>query len=68
MAYTQTDLDNIQRAIASGTESAVIEGRSIRFRSLDEMQQIEAKIKESLAAASSPTTAKSNRVIRPVFL
>ena len=68
MAYTQTDLDNIQRAIASGAESAVIEGRSVRFRSLDEMQQIETKIKEAVAVAASPTTAKSNRIIRPVFL
>ena len=68
MAYTQTDLDNIQKAIASGTESAVIEGRSIRFRSLDEMQQIELKIKEALDAATNPTTAKTRRVIRPVFL
>ena len=68
MAYTQTDLDNIQRAIASGTESAVLEGRSIRFRSLDEMQQIELKIKESLDAATNPATTKTRRVIRPVFL
>jgi hypothetical protein len=48
MAYTQTDLINIQRAIASGTLSATVGGVQQTYRSLDDMLRIERKIKAEL--------------------
>lgn len=44
MAYTQTDLNNIRRLIAAGAGKVMIAGKTVEYRSLDELQRIEARI------------------------
>lgn len=39
MAYTQTDIDNLKAAIASGELMSRSGDRSIQYRSLDEMER-----------------------------
>ncbi|GER00919.1 hypothetical protein JCM17845_15420 [Iodidimonas gelatinilytica] len=50
MAFSQTDIDRIDEAIASGTvEVRYPDGSVIRYRSLSEMRAIRADMEESLA-------------------
>ena len=53
MAYSQTDLSNIQAAIKSGVKKVKLDGKETEFRSLAEMRQIEQDIKDVLAGSSS---------------
>ena len=39
MAYTQTHLDALQEALASGTLTVTFEGRSMTYRSVQELQR-----------------------------
>lgn len=48
MAYTQTDLDELQRAIAKGARVVSFDGQRVEFRDLHEMERLEAKIKNEL--------------------
>ena len=50
MAFTQTQLDELDKAIAEGVLTVSYDGRSVTYRSLAEMQTIRAKIFESLEA------------------
>ena len=52
MAYTQTDLDNIKRAIASGALRARVGDEDIQFRSLDEMFRIRDAIAEEVTGTA----------------
>ena len=54
MAFTQTDLDNINAAIASGELRAKVNGREIEYRSIDELQKARGVIEADLAKASAP--------------
>lgn len=49
MAYTQTDLDRINAAIASGVLSCVVNGQNVTYRSLREMERVKAIIEGALA-------------------
>jgi len=42
MAFTQTQLDNLRAAIATGSLEVGTGSNRVRYRSLDEMKQIEA--------------------------
>ncbi|MFT5766745.1 MAG: hypothetical protein ACI9DH_000564 [Halioglobus sp.] len=54
MAYTQTQLDELQSAYARGVlEVWLPDGSKMRFRSLDEMNQIITTIKSELG--TNPT-------------
>ncbi len=44
MAYTQTDLDNIKKAIATGALSVRIEGKEVTYRDLNEMLRVQSLI------------------------
>lgn len=48
MAYSQTDLDAIQRAIAKGERTVQFADRSVTYRSMDELFQAEARIAQEL--------------------
>jgi hypothetical protein len=52
MAYTTDDLAALQRAIARGARVLEMAGERVEFRSLKEMERIEAKIKEELGQAT----------------
>lgn len=53
MAYTQTDLDNIRAAIASGNLTVKINDRLVTYRSLDDLFRIEDKIEGELNTSSA---------------
>lgn len=48
MAYTQADLDAIQEALASGALTVKHRDRQVTYRSLAELERVEAKIKAQL--------------------
>jgi len=52
MAYTQADLASLQAAIAKGARKVRMGDEEVEFRSLDEMERIEAKISRALDGKS----------------
>lgn len=53
MSYTQTDLDNIKSAIASGELMITLaDGRTVRYRSISELRSAQRAIEAELAADS----------------
>lgn len=52
MALTQTDLDALDRAIASAELEVRLEGRSVRYRSVDEMLRARQHLAEALQPPS----------------
>lgn len=65
MSYTSADLAEIRRAIATGAEEIVIgtPPERIRFRSVDELLQIERVIQNALDAAEAAQPVKRLRRI-----
>lgn len=56
MAWTQAQLDAIEAAIASGELTVRLGDRTVTYRSMEELLQARAVIKETLAAESGTTT------------
>lgn len=57
MAYTQTDLDNIKAAIASGERQVTIGSQSVTYRSISDLITARDEIQKELnqqAAAGNP--------------
>jgi len=50
MAFTQTQLDAIESAIASGELKVVFDGREVMYRSIDDLLKARNTIKASLQA------------------
>lgn len=48
MAFTQTQLDAIDAALASGELSVTYDGRSVVYRSVDELLKVRAIVVRSL--------------------
>ena len=61
MAFTQSDLDNINKAIASGKKSVQLSGRRIEYQSLADMLKARDAIKKEL----NDETAADTGVMRP---
>lgn len=59
MAYTQTDLDRIDRAIASGTLSVELDGQKITYRSMDELLKARGLIASVVNAGSVSSSSLS---------
>lgn len=53
MAFTQTDLDNINAAIASGELTVEVNGRRVTYRSIADLERARSMIQGDLAAAAS---------------
>ncbi|MEY8143024.1 phage head-tail joining protein [Falsihalocynthiibacter sp. CO-5D18] len=51
--FTQADLQNITKAIASGVLTATIHGEAVQYRNLAEMIKIKNMIEADLAPAGS---------------
>ena len=65
MAYTQTDLDNVKTAIASGEQSVEVGGRKVVYRSVEELRKARDDIAAELNAdASSSTTRRGSYIVR----
>ncbi|MEN9767689.1 MAG: hypothetical protein RLZZ32_1649 [Cyanobacteriota bacterium] len=48
MAYTQTQLNDLRAAIAEGVTKVAANGRTVEYRSLAEMRQLERIMAEEL--------------------
>lgn len=57
MAFTQTDLDNINTAIATGEMTVEFNGRRVTYRSMDELERAKKHIEGEIARAAQPTSA-----------
>lgn len=55
MAYSQTDIDALDKAIASGARRVQIQGRSVEYRSVDEMLKAKAVMVRELSTATRRT-------------
>jgi|FLYL01.1.fsa_nt_gi roadblock/LC7 domain-containing protein len=62
MAYSHTQLEALEAALASGTLRVTFEGRSLEYRSVDELKKAIAEVKAAMAAAD-PVWPRS-RVVR----
>jgi hypothetical protein len=69
MAFSQAQLDAIEAGIAAGTTSISYEGRSVTYRSLDEMLRVRAIIRSALGLTTAPVTvlAQHSRGYRDVM-
>jgi hypothetical protein len=56
MAYTQAQLEALQEAMASGTLTVTYEGRSITYRSVQELQRAIAVVQNALNQQSGKRT------------
>jgi hypothetical protein len=52
MAYTQTDLDTLDRAIAQSEFEVELDGRRVRYRTMDELLKARAHIAGLLATVT----------------
>jgi len=53
MAYTQQQLDDLEAAIAEGALEVQYEDRRVRYRSLEQMEAVRAKLRAALGHTSS---------------
>lgn len=60
MAFTTTDLDNINAAIASGELTVEVNGRRVTYRSVDDLMKARQMIKSDLAL-SEPSVSSVRR-------
>lgn len=58
MAYTQTDLDAIDAAIASGELRVQIDNRDVTYRSIDDLKKARSFIASQMASAAG-TSARA---------
>jgi hypothetical protein len=64
MAWTQTQIDELKDAIASGVTSVSINGRMVSYRSLAEMERLLARLE---AEVSPVTTVRRPNVRRSAY-
>lgn len=53
MAFSQTDLDNINAAIATGEMTVEFNGRRVTYRSIAELKEARSIVASDLAAATN---------------
>jgi hypothetical protein len=64
MAWTQTDLQRLQDAIATGVRRVTFaDGRSTEYHSLDQMLAAVDAMKVEIAGAASASSRRSRRII-----
>lgn len=60
MAFTQTDLDNINAAIATGEMTVEVNGRRVTYRSMADLERARGIIQSDLSAASAGSKPRSS--------
>ena len=60
MALSQTDLDALDSAIASSELEVRLEGRSVKYRSTDELLKARAHVAEILNSAAAAGSTRSH--------
>lgn len=65
MAFTQSQLDAIETAIASGELKVVFDGREVMYRSIDDLLKARSTIKTALEASSAiPAVTRTSYISR----
>lgn len=64
MAHTQTDLDAIKAAIASGEQSVEMAGRKVVYRSVDDLRKARDDIAAELAATATTSVRRGSYSVR----
>lgn len=64
MAFTQTDLDNINAAIATGEMTVEVNGRRVTYRSIADLEKARTIIQGDLAAATPGSPRRGNFTVR----
>lgn len=59
MPFTSADLASVNAAIASGELTVSVQGRTVTYRSLDDLIKARAVIEGDIAAASSTTRVRT---------
>lgn len=62
MAYTQTDVDNLERAIAMGELKVKLADREVTYRSLDDLKGALAFIEGRIAKQAVPSTGPRHQL------
>lgn len=52
MAYTAADLSSVERAIASGVLSCVVNGQTVTYRGIKELERARDIIRRDIAASA----------------
>lgn len=58
MALSQTDLDNIDAAIATGELKVEFDGRSVLYRSIGELKEARAHVASVIASGGTSAPAR----------
>lgn len=61
MVYTQADLDNLDKAIASGALSLELAGRKVTYRNVDELLKARGHVAGLIAQAAAPRRGSAFR-------
>lgn len=66
MAYTQTQIDKLEAAMAKGVTSVRIGNEEVKFRSLEEMERQLARMKAAVAGSArvAPVRQLRPRLVR----
>lgn len=67
MAFSQTDLTNIDQAIATGELSVEVNGRKVVYRSVDDLLKSRNAIVSALAADAAPAGTTRRGAFRVTF-
>lgn len=59
MALQQSDLDRLERALATGTLSVDVDGKRITYRTIDDLLKAIDYVRGQLSSTSSATLATS---------
>jgi hypothetical protein len=62
MAWTQTDLTALEKAMGTGLRTVRFENRTIEYQSLAEMQAVRAEMLNEIALASGTPRVRQTRV------
>jgi vacuolar-type H+-ATPase subunit E/Vma4 len=61
MAFTQSDLDNINAAVATGELHVEVNGRKVVYRSMDDLMKARTIITGELASAAAGVASTTRR-------
>lgn len=56
MAFTQSQLNNLEQAIAEGVTSVRLNGRQVEYRSLKEMERLRDSMRAEIGVSASVNT------------
>ena len=62
MAYTQTQKDALEKALASGVTRVTYDGKTVEYRSLAEIKEALKEVSNALTVSSGKTVTRQVRV------